>query len=249
MTEEVRIEGLRIQVTHPEAASGAGVLLYPTIMGIDGPMEDFASSLAATGVTAAVWDPYDGEGGTGEIKEMLLRSKQCEDQSMVRDLTRIVDHLRDELELREIAALGWCFGGRIALLHAGSDDRIDLVCAYNPTLYSPTPVEIAGIGLMSRADFPGQTMDEFALSSSIRGPVQVSRPERDFTQNAEYQRLFEVLCGRSGPTIYEFHPGASHGFSYTPGEANEKAHRVAWATTETLLAGMATSPLESGDKK
>ena len=140
------------------------------------------------------------------------------------------------------AAIGWCFGGRIGLLHAGSDQRVLALSAYNPTIWSPTPIEINGVSI-SRADFAGQTLDEFALAKAIRGPVQISRPEHDFTTDAEYMRLMNALCERSDPTLYEYYPDAHHGFSYTPGEANERAHRFAWNAT---LAMLSASRLEAG---
>lgn len=49
-------------------------------------------------------------------------------------------------------------------------------------------------------------------------------------------RLHVALRTRQDPTIYEYYPAAGHGFSYTPGEANERAHRYAWATTLSLFA-------------
>ncbi len=236
MSEELRLGSLRIQVAHASAPT-VGVLLYPTIMGLDDTMRGFARAVARTGMTAVVWDPYDGEDGNGDVREMLAKSKRCEDESMVRDLKRIVDHMQDDLSLSAVAGIGWCFGGRVALLHAGSDDRVGALSAYNPTLWSPTPVRIEGIPVpMSRADFPGQSMDEIALAGLVRGPVQIARPEHDFTQPAEYQSLMAALYERQYPTFYEYYPGAGHGFSYTPGPANEQAHDFSWAATLSLLS-------------
>ncbi len=234
-SEDRRIGSLRIHVAFPAAESRTGVLLYPTIMGLDATMRACAGVFAAAGMTAVVWDPYDGEDGNGVVPQMLARSQQCEDRQVVADLTRIVDHMGDELRLPVIAGIGWCFGGRVGLLHAGTDQRVRVLAAYNPTIWSPTPVDIDG-KVLSKADFPQQTLDEFELARAIRGPVQVSRPENDFTQPAEYQRLLDALCARPDPTFYEYHPSADHGFSYTPGEANLRAHRLAWAATMSLFA-------------
>lgn len=235
LARDQSVGSLRVHVAEPDAPSGVGVVLYPTVMGLDEAMRACARDLAQAGLTAVVWDPYDGRAPGGGIMEMLARSKACEDERAVADLTRIVDHMQDDLGLRSIAGVGWCFGGRIALLHAGTDPRVGALAAYNPTMYADSPVLIAGIGPTSRADFPGQTMDEFQLAGAIEGPVQVCRPERDFTQPAEYRRLVDALFARSGPTFYEYYPGAGHGFSHTPGEANERAQQFAWATTVSLF--------------
>ncbi len=236
-SEDRRLDSLRIHVSHAGRTSHAGVLLYPTIMGLDDTMRAFAKSFASKGLTAVVWDPYDGEDGTGNVKEMFAKSKRREDKSVVRDLKLIVDYMKSALDLTSIAGVGWCFGGRIAILHGGSDDRIEALSSYNPTIWSPTPVSIEGMPVpVSRSVFQGQTMDEFALAAAVRGPVQVCRPEHDFTQPAEYQRLIDALHTRHDPTFYEYYPGSGHGFSYTPGRANESAHRFAWAATLSLLS-------------
>jgi carboxymethylenebutenolidase len=233
-SEDRRVGSLRIHVAHATSGTHGGVLLYPTIMGLDDTMRECARVLASAGMTAVVWDPYDGEDGNGEVPEMLARSRRCEDPRVVEDLVRIVDHMVGELGIRMVGGIGWCFGGRLGLLHAGEDPRVGVLASYNPTIWSPTPVDINGREL-SRADFPGQTMDEFAAATRIRGPVQVSRPEHDFTRPAEYQRLVDALSTRPDPTFYEYHPGADHGFSYTPGAANLRAHRFAWSATLSLL--------------
>lgn len=232
--EDRRLGSLRLHVASAASATTTGVLLYPTIFGLNQAMRGFARDLASAGMTAVVWDPYDGEDGTDVVPEMVARAKQREDETVIGDLRTVVDHMRDDLGLASIAGVGWCFGGRLAVLHAGVDDRIGPLSLYNPTFWSATPVDVNGRP-MSRADWPGQTMDEFELAASVQGPVQVCRPEHDLTQPAEYERLMEVLRTRSAPTIYEYYPGSEHGFSYSPGDANERAHRCAWAITRALF--------------
>jgi carboxymethylenebutenolidase len=234
--EDRRLGRLRIHVAPAAQATTAGVLLYPTIFGLNGSMRDFAAQLATAGFTAVVWDPYDGEDGSPDPGEMVARSKHCEDATVVADLVTVVDHMVGELGLERIGGLGWCFGGRLGLLHAGTDRRVQALATYNPTMWSPQPVEVEGRP-MGRADFPEQTMDEFVVARAIRGPVQVCRPQDDFTRPAEYARLLDALFDRTGPTILEYFPGAEHAFSYKPGEANAAAHRFAWANTLALFAG------------
>ena len=232
---DVRLGSLRVHVARTSQDSRGGVLLYPTIRGLDHTMRAQAREFASAGLTALVWDPYNGEDATGDVFQMLDRSKECEDRSMVRDLKSVVDFMQDELGLASIAGTGSCFGGRVALVHGGSDDRICAVSAYNPTIFLDTPIDFAGHSL-SRADFPGETLDVFELAASINGPVQICRPERDFTLPAAYEQLLDALRTRPEPTFYEFYPGADHGFAYAPGEANEKAQRFAWASTLSLFS-------------
>lgn len=238
-SEDRRLGSLRIHIAHAEPRSRTGVLLYPPIFGLDAAMRACARAFAASGLTAVVWDPYDGEDGNGVVPDMLAKSKELQDPQMVADLTRIVDHLQDDLGLASVAGIGWCFGGRIGILHAGSDSRVHALSAYNPTIWSPTPVDVEDLPVqISRDMFPGQTLDEFDLAAAIRGPVQVPRPGHDLTHPKEYQQLMDILYSRPDPTFYEYYPDAHHGFSYTPGTANVKAHRMAWSNTLSLFAAL-----------
>jgi carboxymethylenebutenolidase len=232
---DVAIGAARARVVAPAEPGPIGVLLYPTIFGVNAAMDRFAGELAEAGLTAVVWDPYRGEPISSELMAMVKRSAAIEDGTAIADVRAITDHMLAELGLAHLGGLGWCFGGRIGLLHAGLDERIEALCTYNPTILPAVPVEIEGVGTTSKADMPGQTMDEFELAEKIVGPVQVTRPQRDFTQPVEYANLFEALRRRPAPTFYEYYPGVGHGFSYEPGEANERAHRYAWASTLALL--------------
>ena len=234
-TSSLALGSTRAEVTAPAQPSNVGILLYPTIFGIEAAMRGFAADLAGRGTTVAVWDPYDGVPVSADVMEMVGRSKTIEDTRCLASLTCLVDHMTGELGLDRIVGIGWCFGGRIGLLHAGQDDRVSALSAYNPTILPPTPVRIEGVGVFSKADNPGQTMDEFASARQIAGPVQVTRPAHDFTQAGEYDALIAALFARTAPTFYEYYPGVGHGFSYTPGEANERAQRYAWTGTLSLI--------------
>ncbi len=217
--------------------------------GLDDKMQATARAFADAGMSAVVWDPYNGEGPAGMatpaepgkmpppdlVFKMMAKLNELEDRSMVRDLTSVVDYMQDELGLASIAGIGWCFGGRVALVHAGSDDRICAVSASHPTIWGDTPIEFMGKSLSS-ADFPGETLDAFELAASINGPVQICHPGEDFVPQPVYDKLLASLRARPERTVYEFFPGASHGFSFAPGEANEKARRQAWSTTLALFS-------------
>ena len=234
----VELGAARARVTVPAEPSGAGVLLYPTIMGVNSFIDGVAAELAAQGLTVVAWDPYRGEPRSDDLMTMVVRSKSVEDEDAIADLGRIADHMHDDLGVERLAGIGWCFGGRIGLLHGGLDQRLQVFCSYNPTMLSPIPFEVEGVGTTSKADMPGQTMDEFELARGLAGPVQVTRPEKDFTQAAEYEALVAALFTRSAPTFYEYYPGVDHGFSYIPGEANQRAQRYAWRSTLALLADL-----------
>lgn len=235
---DVQLGNLRIHVAEPTSGSRGAILLYPTVMGLEDPTRAYAAEFAATGVTVVVWDPYNGVDPVDDTKEMVKRSKECEDRAALADLGVILDHICGEMGYTKVAALGWCFGGRIALLHAGLDDRFLFVSAHNPTISSDkTPRWSPNLGRMvTLADEPGHTLDVFDLAGKIACPVQVIHPAQDFVPEAVYAELMESLKARVPPTFYEYYPEAGHGFNFHEGVANADARRVASVTSMALIS-------------
>lgn len=232
---DVQVGSLHLHVAQPVEATHVGVLLYPTIAGLDEHMSAQAATLAEDGLTAVVWDPYDGNPPAGGRVAALELSKSFQDEDIVRSVTRVLDYMQDELSLGSFSAFGWCFGGRVALLHAGLDPRIGGVVAYNPTIWGDQVVEF-GPMRFSGADFPGETMDVVAGASAIHGPVQICHPEHDFTPQDVYDELLARLRTRPAPTFYEYYPGVGHGFGQGPTEADAAARAAAWPRTLRTLS-------------
>lgn len=232
---DARIDELSIHIARPPVPSATGVLLYPTIAGLDEHMRAQAAALAQEGLTAVVWDPYDGNPPAGGRIAALELSKNFQDEDIIASVTRVLDHMQDELGLTSFSAWGWCFGGRVALLHAGLDSRIGAVVAYNPTIWGDQVVEF-GPMRFSGADFPGETIDVIAGASAITGPVQICHPEHDFTPQDVYDHLLAQLRSRSAPTTYEYYPGVGHGFGQGPSDADAQARVHAWPRTLQVLA-------------
>lgn len=234
-TSDVRIDELRIHVARPTSGSTTGVLLYPSIAGLDEHMRAQADQLAHEGLTAVVWDPYDGHPPAGGRPAALELSKTFQDEDIIQSVTRVLDHMQDELGLTSFSAWGWCFGGRVALLHAGLDPRIGAVVAYNPTIWGDQVVEF-GPMRFSGADFPGETTDVVAGAPAVNGPVQICHPEHDFTPQDVYDDLLTRLRERPAPTSYEYYPGVGHGFGQGPTDADAAARAHAWPRTLQTLS-------------
>ena len=58
-TEQVALGRVDGHVTHAERPRG-GVLILPTITGVDAHMRERAGMLAEAGYSALIWDPYPG---------------------------------------------------------------------------------------------------------------------------------------------------------------------------------------------
>ena len=237
-TNELLIGSAHALGISPRTRSHTGVLLYPTIMGVNEPMRRVAGELAERQMTVVIFDPYRGDSPKGSVKDIVAKSNALRDDDGVADLTQITNHMKSALGLKRIGGIGWCYGGRIGVLHAALDNRVEVFCAYNPTMLAD-PIEIEGHGIVvSKADQTGQTMDEMVLARQIKGPDQLVHPQKDFTQPKEYHALRDALLGRGDPTFYEYYPGTDHGFSFFPGAANERAQKLAWPRTLSLLEGL-----------
>src|SRR5262245_7646952 len=172
---EVRLGTLRLLVASPKKKSGGGVLIQPTAGGVNAHTNRVAQELAAIGYTAVVWDPYDGDPVPDEERAMVALSRRLQDEKVMADLRRATDHMLGPLGVERVASIGWCMGGRYTLMHAGTDNRVVAVAAYNPTIYSPAGQPLNG-SIASKSAMPGQTMDEAPVIPRIPCPVNVYRP-------------------------------------------------------------------------
>jgi len=142
-----------------------------------------------------------------------------------------VSHLLDKLKLPSVAVMGFCLGGRYAVLLAAKDRRLATCVAFYPSIRVP----------MS----PNQTLDAIALAAEIPCPVHLIHGTADqvFVQPV-FETLRAVLEQRSVATLVQVHPGAVHSFMRPDLQkvpANGTAARLSWppvmAHLEECLAG------------
>jgi carboxymethylenebutenolidase len=221
-----RVCGL-ITHAHPPRA---GVLILPTITGVDTPMMDRARLLADAGFTSMIWDAYPGEPPPPNLASAQARAPKLNDGA-VDAMSDCVTHMLEKLKLPAVAVLGFCLGGRYAVLLAARDKRLFACVPYYPSIRIP----------MS----PNQTLDAVALASDIRCPVHMVHAGADqvFVQ-AAFEKVRDALERRSVATFVQVHPGAAHSFMRPDLQsvpANASATRLSWppvlAFLETCLAG------------
>jgi carboxymethylenebutenolidase len=133
--------------------------------------------------------------------------------------TELLDYLSGELGCSKVGVMGWCLGGRFALLLGARDHRPANVVAFHPTV----PSKLA----------PQHTYDAIAEAGAITAPVMVSYPGADtLVPNADFEALQTALQARStGATFTHYFPGADHGFSDRSRHnkpANADAFHLAW---------------------
>jgi carboxymethylenebutenolidase len=167
-----------------------------------------------------VWDPFKGRSSDNSTREELSALlRELDDDAALAEQAELLDHLTDELGCTKVGVMGWCLGGRFALLLGARDQRPVNVIAFHPTV----PSELA----------PQHTYDAIAEAGAITAPVLVSYPSADsLVSNADFEALEASLQTRtSGATFTQYFPGAEHGFtdrSRQEKQVNADAYRLAW---------------------
>ena len=212
-TQDVARDGLYGYLARPETRSKAGVLIVPTIFGVNAFVRGYADGLARAGMTAAVCDLYSGLPLVAGYEELIARARKLNDELIESIVGKWLDHLQHDGALTSLGIIGFCLGGRIALLRAAHDQRIKACAAAYPSIENPM--------------LPNQSQDVLKLAANIRCPVHVCQPGIDHVASPEtYRLLRDALLGRSAATIIQYYPEAEHGFMHRKEPAANPAATV-----------------------
>ena len=161
------------------------MLILSTIFGVNDFVRDYAETLARAGLAAAVWDLYSGAPLPADYKEALARARKLNDSGSVAAINRWADYMLAELRLDSLGVLGFCLGGRFALIHAAKDKRIKACAAAYPSIENPL--------------LANQNEDALALAPQIGCPVHIMQPGHDHVATPEtYATLKADLFKRAG---------------------------------------------------
>jgi carboxymethylenebutenolidase len=224
-TENVATDRVHGFIAHADKPSG-GVLILPTITGVDKPMQAIAQELAATGLTSMVWNPFHGDtSNPTDYAGFIARAGKLSDDLVDTHMAACLGHLRDSLRLPSVAVLGFCLGGRYSLLLAAHDKRLAACAAFYPSVRVP----------MS----PHQRRDAIALAAEIACPVYLVQAGADeVILFPTFLKLREALEKRPVATMTQLHPGAVHSFmrpDYQKDAANATATRISWPQAVAFL--------------
>lgn len=197
-------------LAEPVGGARGGVVLLPTIFAINAFAKSYADTLANAGLACAVWDIYSGLPLPADYEESLKRARALTDDAVVASIGRWVDHMLGDMKLASVGVLGFCIGGRFAIMQAATDKRIKACAMAYPSIENPR--------------LANQAMDSLSMAADIACPVLNIQPGKDHVSQPDtYEILNAALFKRSVPTTLQYYPVAEHGFMHRPTPAENPA--------------------------
>jgi len=219
---ETITRGERVAYLARPADAQAGVLLLPSVHGIDQYAKAYAQALAEAGLATVIWEPFPGSPPADSREQRAARLATLTDATSLREMTWWLDLMASELSLSKVGTAGFCLGGRYGLLLSACDRRTAACVSYYPTIETPP--------------LPGQDDDVVALVKNITCPVHMIRAGKDHLTSEDIFRTLQAnLQSRTSPTIVQHYPDADHGFMQRTGAANEAAIHLSTPQTIAFL--------------
>lgn len=190
-------------LAEPVGGARSGVVLLPTIFGINAFAKSYTETLANAGFACAVWDIHSGLPLPADYDEAIKRARALTDEAVVASIGRWIDHMLGEMKLASVGVLGFCIGGRFAIMQSATDKRIKACAMAYPSIENPR--------------LPNQAMDSLAMAADIACPVLNVQPGNDHVSQPDtYEILNATLFKRTAPTTLQYYPVAEHGFMHRP---------------------------------
>lgn len=205
----------------PKTGTGPAVIILQEIFGVNAHIRSVADQYAADGYVALAPDVFWrtqprvelGYDGADREKAMELLQKTNLDAA-VGDVGASAQALRALPEVTgKVAAIGFCFGGRLAYL-AAAQESVDLAVAY----------------------YGGGIQNQLDQADKIKTPIQFHYGELDaHIPSDAVASVRDRFAGRSDSELY-LYQGADHGFNCGDRASyNAKASALAHGRTLTFL--------------
>ena len=220
--QDVHFENVVGHLVKPERPNGAGIVILPTIFGLNAVIRGIADAFANLGFTALLWDHYAGEAPKTEHVQAVAMSRNLTDGPAVADMQKCVTYLMETQRQKSVGAIGYCLGGRYIFMLGARERRLGAAVAVYPSIEVP--------------NHPNQSDDAVALAAEVRAPVMLAYPGKDeVTSKDTFHKLQQRLQSRPQPSITLLYPEADHGFLWRPGDHNKKAAAHAQPLIDTFF--------------
>ncbi|QFT76368.1 dienelactone hydrolase family protein [Erythrobacter sp. THAF29] len=219
MTETVPIETLtgsdrfNAHVARPDDDPTAAIIVIQEIFGVNAGIRRKCDNLAAAGYLAVApdlfWRIEPGVELDPDIEEEFQRALdlmgEFNQDAGIRDIEATIHHIRRELGVEKVGAVGYCLGGRLAYMTAARTD-IDASVGY----YAVGIDQLLG--------------EKHAIANPLVLHIAV---EDGFVDKDTQKRMHEALDDHPRVTLYDY-PGVDHGFATEFGKRrDEEAAKLA----------------------
>ncbi|MCW3030531.1 MAG: Carboxymethylenebutenolidase [Solirubrobacterales bacterium] len=216
-----------------DAASHPAMIVIHEAGGLNEHIRDVANRLANLGYVSLGVDLYTREGGppdTGDPPAMMQRLFSMSDELALGDLEGAADHLRglDGVTGR-VGCIGFCMGGRYALLFACASDRLNAaVDCWGGFIDRATPDDRAT---------PARPVPPLELANRLTCPLLAAVGAEDSNPSPELGAELSQRAEASGQEVeVDVYEGAGHAFfaDYRPTYRPDPADKL-WRAVVPFL--------------
>ena len=210
----VDLAGTRAYLSLPAGAPLGGVVVIHEWWGLNDHIRHWTDRLAGEGYAALAVDLYDGKTATDADAAMALM-KSVDHAAAVRKLRAALEFLASDARVRGTrrAAIGWCFGGGMALELALAAPDLDAAVIY----YGPLVADVARL-------------------RAVRARLFGVFGTRDEAVPPEEVAAFERAAAEAGVALEIERYDAPHAFANPSGPRyDEAAAQDAWSRARSFL--------------
>ncbi len=214
-------DGSRAYLARPDETPCPAVVVLGEAYGLNGHIQRIVARFAAAGVAAIAPDLCDGAiYDYADLRGAIGHMQRLDDAGAIARASRAIDLLAHDAGITAIGAVGFCMGGRLAVLAGLADPRLRAITAFY------------GGGIAPAQPFFGKAPVLDRLGE-LAAPLQLWYGADDaFIRPDEHGRIAVALGSAGRRYALGVFPGATHGFfgEDRPSYAPEPA-RIAWRDT------------------
>ncbi len=211
-----------------------GLLVMHDIFGVGAHYPDLARRFANLGYAAFVPNMYwrTGDPNAADPKDLYAKHFGMNDRDVMADVSAAARHLRERHGVTQVAAIGFCCGGRWVLLAASGERTLDVaIDCWGGHVTSATP--------KGERTTPERPVPVIEMASTLHCPLLIVAGVEDPHPTPEEVREYERALRAHGKDVtVRFYEGAGHAFmNDTRAFYREAPAFQAWDDINAFLRG------------